>query len=166
MSNLSLYVIAAEHRALADTLQDMDLPLEVVADTLAAESNLVEKSAAVAAVITNLHAMSAMMTAEADRMAERAKAVEKRAEQVKAYLHTCMELAGVTKLEHAQFTLAIQKNPASVEIFSEEQIPAEYMRKPKPPEPAPDKKLILAALKAGTDVPGAKIHNGTRLAIK
>lgn len=166
MSNLSLYVIAAEHRALADTLQDMDLPLEVVADTLAAESNLVEKSAAVAAVITNLHAMSAMMTAEADRMAERAKAVEKRAEQVKAYLHTCMELAGVTKLEHAQFTLAIHKNPASVEIFSEEQIPAAYMRQPEPPAPKPDKKAILAALKAGADVPGAKIHNGTRLAIK
>lgn len=166
MSNLSLYVIAQEHRALAETLQDMDLPLEAIADTLAAESNLVEKSAAVAAVIKNLDSMADMMAAEAERMADRAKAVAKRAEQVKAYLHACMELAGATKIEHPQFTLAIQKNPASVEIFSEEQIPAAFMRQPEPPAPKPDKKAILAALKAGTDVPGAKIHNGTRLAIK
>ena len=166
MSNLTLFQIAAEHRELAERLQDMDLPDEIVADTLSAESNLVEKSASVAFVIRNIEAMADACKAEATRMAERAKAIERRAEQVRRYLQEGMEYAGVSKIEHPTFTLSIQKNPPSVEIFSEEQIPALYMKQPDPPAPKPDKKAILVALKSGQDVPGTKIHQGSRLAIK
>ena len=41
------------------------------------------------------------------------------------------------------------------------------MRQPTPCHlPAPDKTAIKAALKAGTDVPGAKLERGQRLDVK
>lgn len=166
MTSLTLYTIAAEHRALADALQDMDLDEQTIADTLDAESGLVEKSQSVAFVIRNMEAFAAAVKAEADAMTERAKQAQKRADSIKAYLHSCMTLAGVQKIEHPQFTLSIAKNPASVQILDDKQIPAKFMRQPVPPPAAPDKKAIKAAIEAGEDVPGVKLAQGTSLRIK
>lgn len=166
MTALTLYQISHEHRALADALQDMDLDEQTIADTLEAESGLVDKSQSVAFVIRNLEAFADQVKAEADTMAERAKRVRNRADAVKKYLHECMTLAGVQKIEHPQFTLSIAKNPASVQILDDKQIPAKFMRQPEPPPPAPDKKAIKAAIDAGEEVPGAKLTQGTSLRIK
>jgi hypothetical protein len=54
----------------------------------------------------------------------------------------------------------------SVDVFDERQIPAEYMTDPKPPEPKPNKTLIKKAIQDGFDVPGAKIQQGFRLAVR
>ena len=166
MTALTLFQIAQEHRALADQLQDMDLPEEVIADTLSAESSLVEKSQAVAFVVRNLESVADAIDAEAKRMADRAKAARNRAEAVKRYLREGMQMAGVTKIEHPQFTLAIRKNPASVQIDGADLIPEQYMRQPEPPPPAPDKKAIAVALKAGVAVPGASLTQSERLEIR
>lgn len=166
MSALTLYTIAAEHRALADRLQDMDLDEATIADTLDAESGLVEKSQSVAFVIRNLETFADQVKAEADAMQDRAKRVKARAEAVKAYLHSCMAVAGVSKIEHPQFTLTIAKNPASVQVIDDKQIPAKYMRQPETPPAVPDKAAIKAAITAGEEVPGAKLTQGTSLRIK
>jgi hypothetical protein len=73
---------------------------------------------------------------------------------------------GWKQLKHAWFVLSVQKNPASVDVFDLAAIPVEFMRIPEPPPPAPDKTAIKAALAAGRDVPGARLVNGTRLAIR
>lgn len=166
MTALTLYHVAAEHRALADYLQNMDLDEATISDTLEAESNLVEKSQSVAFVIRNLEAFADTVKAEADAMADRAKRVRNRADAVKKYLHQCMNLAGVQKIEHPQFTISIRKNPASVQIDGVDLIPAEFMCTPEPPPPAPDKKAIKAAIEAGKDVPGASLVRGESLQIK
>lgn len=165
MSNLALYQIAQEHRALADALQDMDLDEATIADTLEAESGLVEKSQAVAFVIRNLESFADAVEAEAKAMAERAKKVRSRADAVKKYLHKCMALAGTTKIEHPQFTLTIKKNPESVQIDGIDLIPADYMRE-IPARYEPDKTLIKQALKEGFSVPGASLVRTERLEIK
>lgn len=166
MTALTLFQIAQEHRALADQLQDMDLPAEVIADTLAAESSLVEKSQAVAFVIRNLESVADAIEDEAKRMADRAKAARNRADAIKRYLHEGMQMAGVQKIEHPQFTLAIRKNPASVQIDGVDLIPAEFMRQPEAPPPVPDKKAIAAFLKIGVEVPGASLVQTERLDIR
>lgn len=165
MINLALYQIAQEHRALADALQDMDLDEATIADTLEAESALVEKSQAVAFVIRNLEAFADSVEAEAKAMAERAKKVRNRADGIKKYLHKCMGLAGVQKIEHPQFTLSIKKNPESVQIDGVDLIPADYMRE-IPVRYEPDKALIKQALKEGFSVPGASLVRTERLEIK
>ena len=45
-------------------------------------------------------------------------------------------------------------------------IPADFLRTPPAPAPAPDKTAIAAALKAGQVVPGCELVRGFRLAVK
>ncbi|WP_343656367.1 siphovirus Gp157 family protein [Cupriavidus sp.] len=165
MTALTLYQISQEHRALADALQDMDLDEQTIADTLEAESGLVEKSQSVAFVIRNMETFADAVKAEADAMADRAKRVRNRADAVKRYLHQCMTLAGVQKIEHPQFTISIRKNPESVQIFEEGLLPPDYLRE-IPARYEPDKALIKQAIKDGHDVPGAKLTRGESLQIK
>lgn len=165
MTALTLFQISQEHRALADALQDMDLDEQTIADTLEAESGLVEKSQAVAFVIRNMETFADAIKAEADAMADRAKKVRNRADAVKKYLHQCMNLAGVQKIEHPQFTISVRKNPVSVQIFEEGLLPPDYLRE-IPAKYEADKRLIKQAIEDGHDVPGAKLTRTESLQIK
>jgi len=120
----------------------------------------------VAFFVRNLEATAAAIKqAEAD-MAARRKAMENRADGLKRYIFESMTVAGIEKIECPHFRLAIKNNPAAVEIFEPGLVPASFMRTPEPPPPAPDKTAIKEALKAGQDVPGARLTSGQRLEIK
>lgn len=167
MSNLSLYLIANEHRAMVERLMEAQDDAAAIADTIEAESYPLEiKAQNVAYAIRNLEASAAAIKEAEQQMAERRKRMEKRAEQIRDYLKSCMELAGVTKIDCPHFALSIAKNPDSVEIYEAGLIPADYLKESPPPPPAPDKALIKQAIKDGFDVPGAKLVQGTRLNIK
>lgn len=164
---LTLYQIAAEYRNMVSALMDTQDDAAAIADTIEAESFPLEvKAQNVAYAIRNLEASATAIKEAEAQMADRRKRMEKRAEQIREYLKTCMEVAGVTKIECPHFALSIAKNPASVDIFEPALIPAAFMRQPEPPPPAPDKTRIKEALKDGIDVPGAMLAQGTRLAIK
>lgn len=166
-TNLSLYVIAAEFRHMVERLTDCQDDAAAIADTIEAESFPLEvKAQNVAYAIRNLESSAVAIKEAEAQMADRRKRIEKRAEQVREYLKTCMEVAGVTKIACPHFALSIAKNLAGVDVFEPGLIPAEFMRTPEPPPPAPDKTKIKDALKAGQDVPGAMLTAGTRLAIK
>ena len=82
--NISLYELAAEFRETAATLADMDLPPEVVADTLESIRLPIEQKAGqVAAFIRNLEATADQIKAAEKQMADRRKAMENRAASVK-----------------------------------------------------------------------------------
>ena len=163
----SLYVLADEYRAAAESLADMELDEQAVIDTLESLSGALEvKATNVAMFARNLEATAqAIKDAEA-KMAARRKAVEARAERIRGYLWQSMELAGIPKIECPYFKLAVRENPPSVVIESPNLIPAEFMRNPEPPPPEPDKKAIAEALKEGKNVPGAHLERGKRLEIK
>jgi hypothetical protein len=62
------------------------------------------------------------------------------------------------KVKGDVYTVAVQRNPPSVEIVEVAQIPAEYMVPPPPtPPPTVNKYLVLEDLKLGKAVPGAKL---------
>lgn len=166
-NNLSLYVIAAEYRNMVSALMDTQDDAQAIADTIEAEVYPLEvKAQNVAYAIRNLESSAVAIKEAEAQMAERRKRIEKRAEQIKEYLKTCMEVAGVSKIECPHFALSIAKNPASVDILEPSLIPAEFMRQPEPPPPSPDKTAIKAAIKEGIEVPGAMLVYGTRLSIK
>lgn len=163
----ALYQIAAQHRAMVDALMSTQDDAQAIADTIESESYPLELKA------QNVAYAPKMLEAEADAIEEaakemmaRAKAKRKRAENIREYLKTCMEVAGVTKIECPHFAITIRKNPASVDVFESALIPAAYMRQAAPPPPAIDKAAIKDAIKAGIDVPGAILSVGTRLEIK
>lgn len=167
---LSLYVIAAEHRSMVERLMATDNDEQTIADTIEAESYPLEvKAQNVGYAVKNLEATAAAIKAAEKEMKARREAIENRASHVREYLKTCMEIAGVTKIECPHFALTIKKNPPSVDVWDEKQIPEKFMRQPEPPPPppkVPDKEAIRAAIKADETVPGAQMAQGTRLEIK
>lgn len=167
MTSLSLYNIAHEYRSMVERLMDFQDDEQAIADTIEAEGYPLQvKAQNVAYAIKNLEATAeAIKKVEAEMVARR-KAAEKRADHLREYAKTCMEIANVSKIECPHFALTIKKNPAGVDVFEPGLIPAEFMRRPEPPPAAPDKALIKEALKEGKDVPGAMLTSGTRLEIR
>lgn len=163
----ALYEIAAEYRDAATKLAELDLDAQTIADTLEGLSGDLEtKAQNVAFFVRNLEATAAAIKqAEAD-MAARRKAMENRADGLKRYIFESMTVAGIEKIECPHFRLAIKNNPAAVDVFEPGLVPSSFMRTPEPPPPAPDKTAIKEALKAGQDVPGARLTSGQRLEIK
>jgi hypothetical protein len=162
----ALYELAAQYRSAADQLSDLDLPPEVVADTLESLSGeLEEKAQSVAYMIRNLEVTADAIKAFEVAQAERRKAIERRAESLREYIKRSMEACGITKIEGPGITLSFRKSSAVV-IDEPALIPAEFMRQPEPPPPAPDKKSIGDALKAGKEVAGAHVEHRQSLQIK
>jgi carboxylesterase type B len=167
MTAISLYQIAADHRRMVESLLATDNDEQTIADTIEAESFPLEvKAQNVAYAIRTLEANAAAIKEAEKQMAERRKAMENRATHIKEYLKTCMEIAGVTKMECPHFALTIRSNPPSVEVYEPSLVPTQFMKTPEPPPPAPDKTAIKDAIKAGEEVPGAQLVQGKRLEIR
>jgi hypothetical protein len=167
MSNLSLYQLSGNYLEALDFLTDpeADLPIEAINDTLEALSGeLEDKAINVAKFLRNMEATAeAIKVAEAD-MAKRRKALESRVKWLKDYLKGNMEACGISKIECPYFKVAIQANPAAVNILDEASIPERF--KEQVITWKIDKTAIKDVIKAGEIVPGAELVSGTRLAIR
>lgn len=162
----ALYELALSFRESADKLADLDLPPEVVADTLESLGGDLELKAQNVALFTrNLEATAAAIKDAEAGMAKRRKALENRVAHLKDYMLAQMMVAGIKKIEGPYLRIGIRDNPEAVEVFDAAQVPAEFMRQPEPPPPAPDKTAIKAAIKAGREVPGVKLTRSQRLSI-
>lgn len=163
----TLYDIAAEYRQTANKLADLDLDEQTIADTLEGMSGALEvKAQNVVMFARNLEATATAIKEAETAMASRRKAIEHRAAGLRRYALSAMQVAGVQSIECPYFKLSVRKNPPAVEVFDAAQIPAQFMRTPEPPPPAPDKKAITEAIKAGQEVPGARLVSGERLEVR
>jgi len=170
MNALTLFQIAAEYRHITDVLMDSGVDEQTLTDTLEGEAWPLElKAQNYGFVIRNLESTAASIKEAEAQMKARRQAIERRALALVERLKLGLEIAGVSKLECPHFALTIKRNPPSVDVWDEKQIPAEFMRTPEPPPPpvaVPDKAAIKEAINAGRDVPGAQLARGTRLEIK
>lgn len=167
MNNLTLYEIAAEYRDMVEQLMATQDDSQTIADTLEGESYpLTIKAQNVAYAIKNLEATASAIKSAEKEMANRRKRIENHAQHLRDYAMTCMQVAGVQNIDCPHFAITIKKNPPMVEIFEPALLPAKYWQIPEPPPAAPVKQRIHDALKAGIDVPGAKLAQGLRLDIK
>jgi len=163
----ALYTLAAEYRDAAERMADMELDDQTIADTLEGMAGALEvKATNVAAFARNLESTAAAIKAAEGEMAQRRKAIEHRVESLRTYLLDNMVRAGISKIESPLFRLAVRENPPSVVIDDAALLPDDYLTIPMPPPPAPDKKAIAEALKAGIDVPGARLARSKRIEIK
>lgn len=167
MNSITLYELSNDYRQALDALTDPenDLPAEVIADTLEGlQGSLEDKAINVAKFFRNLEAMAGAIKEAEDRMARRRRAIEARVKGLKDYLKQNMDACGIEKIESPWFVLAIQKNPAAVDVFDESAVPAEF--KEEVVTVKLDKTGIKRALEAGVSVPGAVLTRGTRLAVR
>lgn len=163
----ALYVLTAEYRQAASRLLELDLDETTIAETLESMTGDIEQKAIATAMVTrNLDALADSIKQAEAGMAARRKAVEARADNVRAYLLNNMLACGISKIESPYFELSIRENPASVVIDCAIEIPADYYRQPETPPPVVDKKLIAQAIKDGFAVPGVHLERVKRLSIK
>lgn len=88
----------------------------------------ISKADGVANYLKECDSRAELPKAEASRIAERAKAWQKRGERLTDLVISVMQHAGKTEIEGRTSTLKLVKNPPSVEISQPELLPAEYAR--------------------------------------
>jgi len=167
MNSITLYELSQDYRQALDGLTDPenDLPAEVIADTLEGlQGSLEDKAVNLAKFFRNLEAMADAIKEAEDRMARRRRAIESRVKWLKDYLRQNMDACGIQKIESPWFVLAIQKNPAAVDVFDEAAVPAEF--KEEVVSVRLDKAGIKRALESGQTVPGAALMRGSRLSVR
>jgi hypothetical protein len=113
------------------------------------------KSQNIAKWTLDIAGVESMIETEIARLQRKKRVAENLRARLLAYVKGCMEQADVQKIESPTITLRIQKNPASVEILAEDKLPAKFIRIKQIAEL--DKTGMLAALKNGEDVPGARL---------
>ena len=166
MSAMTLYAMAAEYKAAADVLADLDMDAQTVADTLESlPGDIKAKAANVARTYLSLDVLAEAQEAASKAMRARAAATFARSEHLRDYLAANMQLTGITKIEDDEICITWRKSSA-VEITGSDLIPAEYWTQPETPAPVVNKKAIADAIKAGKEVPGAHIQQRQSLQIK
>ncbi len=162
----TLFAIATQYQDAARKLADLDLDAQTIADTLEGMAGELEtKAQSVAYVVRSLEADAAAVAQWAKDANARAKALELRAESLREFLAATLQACGIQKVEGPGVVLSFRKSTAVV-IDEPGLIPAEFMKQPDPPPPAPSKSLIGDALKAGKTVPGAHLDTRMNLQIK
>lgn len=159
MKTLTLYDLCEEAKALDDlvSMDDGEWTAEHEALHAPLMAALVAKADGFGGYLRDLEQRVEVIKIEEERLAARRKRLDARVKWMKQYAVTALLSADRPKLEGTLFTLAVQKNPDSVEIsVLPDALPAEFVRV-IPETREPDRKAMLTALKAGATIPGATI---------
>ena len=162
----NIYQVAIEYIEAANRLQDLDLDATTLIDSLDGMGfDLEAKVTNTMFVSRNLKATAAAIKEAEEVLSVRRKAMENRAAYLDKGMFEAMIKTGIKRIESPFFIVSIANNPGSVDVFEAGLLPSDYMRC-VPATEEPDKALIAKALKAGFDVPGARITTSQRLQVK
>lgn len=124
MNNLSLYEITNAFPILMENEEMTEEDKDKVKEELTLL--LQQKSQNIIGYARNIELTIEAMKNEEKRISEKRKMLENRVIKFKEYVKECMEKNGITKIETGLGNLTIAKNPISVEVVNEEEIPSEY----------------------------------------
>ena len=167
MSDLTLYNITNKFVDLMDKVENGELTEEEynqLGEELALE--LQHKGSGIIGYAQNEEALIDAVDTQIKRLQEFKKSKQNKLEKFKQYVKENMERLGITKMDTELGTLSINKNPMSVEIENEEEIPKQF--KQQVVTTKIDKTAIKNHFKdTGEIIPGAKIvDDKTSLRIK
>ena len=167
MSNLSLYNITDKFIEIMDKVQDGEITEEEyneLGQELAVA--LQNKSIGIIGYIQNKEALIDAVDTQIKRLQELKKAESNSIDKFKQYVKENMEKLGIQKLETEIGKMSITKNPLSIEIQNEDEIPVEF--KQEVVTTKIDKTAIKNYFKeTGEIVPGVRIiSDKTSLRIK
>lgn len=124
MKNLSLYEITSAFPALMENEEMTDEIKQQINEEL--KILLQQKSENTIGYIRNMELTVEAMKSEEKRISEQRKMIENRISKFKEYVKDCMEQNGIMKVETGIGSMTIAKNPISVEIENEDEIPSEF----------------------------------------
>ncbi len=131
-----------------EALEELDLEFEVKAEGLACS-------------IKGLVADAEAIKAEKAVLAERQQRAEKKAEQLKAYLTSCMDTAGKTKLSTPRCSISFRKSER-VEVSDVNLLPKQFQKVSVEAK----KSEIKSALKNGEEIAGARLVSSRNILVR
>ncbi len=163
---MKLYELSEAMESVYAKVLDEEANLDTLEDTLQCiEASIEEKAENGIKLLRSLQAFAGAVKAERDFQDRRYKSLDNRIKRIKAYYLGNLLRMGKDKIQTSVGTMATQANPASLNIFDEAALPAEYLTVvPKHYEPNKDK--LKADLKAGKEIPGACLEQGKHLRIR
>ena len=163
MSLPSLYELADEFKEALENLLDLDD--DSVKDTLESlEGEFKLKVTNVAMFIKNLENLAEGIKEAESRQRKRRTSTESKIKSLKEYLKDNLEKTNTHKVENAQISITIQKNPHKVVITDENVIPSDFLETKE--VQSIDKAKVKEALKNGDEVPGCELIQEKRVSIK
>ncbi len=152
-----LYELTDQMKGLQLLIDDGEMSADDLADTLEGlAGDLVAKGKDVLLFMANLAGDIAAFDSEIKRMNARKKAMQNNHDWLKHYLKSNMIECGITKIESPVFTATLRKPTKMAEITNEKDLPVTYQTM-IPASWQINKKQILKDLKAGVEIPGAKL---------
>ncbi len=163
--SLRLYEIADEYKFLLDNLVNEETGEinEAVMNRLnELDKPLQDKCINTVRAMKGLEAEYKAIEAERKAMQARERVLKAQIDWIKEYLLTNMEKSEIKEISCPQFIVKLRKNPCSVDIYNEEAILSKYQKI----SITYDKSAIAEDLKAGIEVPGAKLIRTNSISIK
>lgn len=152
-----LYKLSEQHRELQEMVSSGDMTLDDLKDTFEGlEGEFNEKAVSLIHVVNNMSSDTTEIDTEIKRLQGRKKAITNKQDNMREYLRTNMEASGITKIECPLFSISLAKGRDTVVIEDDQKIPDELIDVSVVQKP--DKREILAKLKAGEEVPGCRIE--------
>lgn len=131
---------------------------EAVADAIEGETNLIEAISAAVDAILEADAEADALAGMVKRLADRKARAETRSERIRAAISDAMGTAELRKLKLPHATLTIKATPPKAVITNEIDLPTRFFVEQAPKL---DKRALLEALKAGEQIEGAQLSNGS-----
>jgi hypothetical protein len=135
-----------------------DIDEDTLADTAEGLTTLPDLLAAVMRAHLDDTDRATALRVRIDSMQQRLRRLDERAEKKRQLVLSAMEKARLTKLVQPDFTVSVRPTAPALVIADESEIPAEYWR-PQPPKL--DRSRLLSALRAGLQICGATLGNGS-----
>lgn len=169
--NISLWQIKTEYQSLLSQLYDHEtgeVNMEVDAQISALSDSAENKCIAIASWIKNMESEKKQIEYMKEEILRREAAYEKEIDKRLEYLKSNMEGCKITEIKCPYFTLRIKKNPYSTDILDQKLVPQKFIRKTEKVvvnESADKNAIKEEVLKTGVQVPGASVHQKTKLQI-
>ena len=158
----TLYELTSDYTTLLEMAEDADE--QALKDTLEGiEGEIEDKADGYAKVLRELDKDSAGLDAEIKRLQAKKTAIANATNRIRTNLQDAMIATGKTKFKTSLFSFGIQKNPPFVVIDDDQEVPIDYLIVA---DPKPDKKRMLAELKAGKELPFARLKQTESLRIR
>lgn len=157
---MNLYELAQKYAE----VQEMDVDEQTFLDTLESIQDVAaSKVENCSNWMQNLKSEITAFKKEENRLKKIRMAKENKLKWLNKYVQDFLENSGVTRFEIGIFTLSIQKNPPSLEIYDATLIPEQYL---KPQAPVLDTQTIKDLLKQGEEIPGVTLKQTKGLRIR
>lgn len=129
MGDLSLYNITNKFTEIMDKVETGELT-ELEYNEMGEELALLlkQKSSNIIGYIRNIEVLINAMSDEEKRIASNRKALENKLEKFKSYIKDNMEKLELPKIDTEIGTISLVKNPISVEIINETDVPSEFKK--------------------------------------